>query len=444
MRSADGSGRWLELPSAEASCAVHALEKILARAAAKKRVRAGEIVTCRIDVAGINDSDPQPVRSFYAMGGKRVAAAQRILVFLDHYAPATTLSQAEDQHMLRNFCHEQGIVQLMDIDRGICHQVLADQGLSRPGEIVVMTDAHASIHGALGAFGSGVTGGDMAAVLLTGELRFQVPEVVRITLGGELPTGVFAEDIIFQLSGELGAEVLAGRAAEFAGPLINRLPVSQRMTLCNMVIEMGARTGYVQPDELTFDYLREKGVDHFDLMSSDADYRYAAEFSFDVSCFRPQLAVAHSERRALPLDQLSGRGINQAYLGTCSGGRVDDLAVAADILAGCKIHPRVRLLVVPASKDVLLEAMALGHLQTLIQAGATLITPGCAACGGSRQGQLAAGETCIASANRSFFGQLGTPQADIFLASPAVVAAAARAGEIIDPALFLNDRGEPI
>ncbi|WP_029918033.1 aconitase/3-isopropylmalate dehydratase large subunit family protein [Pelobacter seleniigenes] len=417
---------------------MHALEKILARAAAKNRVRAGEKVTCRIDVAGISDHDPQTVRSFYAMGGKRVAAAGNILLFFDHYTPAATLSQAEDQRLLRNFCHDQEIAQLMDIDRGISHQVLADQGLSRPGELVIMTDAHASTHGALGAFGCGVPAGEMATVLLTGELDVQVPEVLRVNLAGELPGGVFAEDIIRQLRTQLGAEVAVGRAVEFAGPLLNRLPVSQRMTLCNMVIEMGALTGYVQPDELTFDYLREKGVEQFRPMCSDADYGYAAEFSFDVSGFRPQLAVVHSECQALPLEQLVGRRIDQAYLGTCSGGRVEDMAVAADILSGCKIHPRVRLLVVPASKDVLLETMALGHLQTLIQAGATLITPGCAACGGSRQGLLAAGETCIASANHSFFGQLGTPRTEIFLASPAAVAAAARAGEIIDPAVFLN------
>ncbi|MDW7643814.1 MAG: 3-isopropylmalate dehydratase large subunit [Desulfuromonadales bacterium] len=416
---------------------MHAIEKILARAAGKEAVVTGEIVNCRVDLAGINDLYLQTVRSFEEMGGKKVRAPEKVVVFFDHYAPASTIVQAENHRNFRKFCEEQQIDKLMDINQGVCHQVIADHGLNRPGEIVVVTDSHTTTHGAFGAFGTGVGATDMAIILLTGELWFRVPEIMRIHLEGTLSPGVFAKDVILHVIGQLGADYGVYQAVEFTGPLLASLSVSERMALCNMTTEMGAKTCYIQPDEITKDFFLEKGITHLEIVESDPGYRYAAEHHFDVTGLTPQVAAPHSVDNVFALHQYLGKKVDQAYLGTCTGGRVADIEVAARILAGRKVHPRTRFLVVPASRDVLLEAMALGYVQTLVQAGATFVTPGCAACLGTHQGMLTAGETCITSANRNFPGRMGHTEAEIYLASPAAVAAAAAAGEIVDPALYL-------
>jgi 3-isopropylmalate dehydratase large subunit len=417
---------------------MHAIEKMLARAAGRDAVAAGEIVNCRVDLAGINDLYLQTIRSFFEMGGKRVHDPRRIVVFFDHYAPASTLLQAENHRHFRQFCREQGIEGLMEINQGVCHQVLADRGLSRPGEIVVVTDSHTTTHGAFGAFGTGVGATDLAVILLTGRLWFRVPEILRVHLEGTLPPGVFAKDIILHVIGRLGADHAVYQAVEFAGPVVGALSVSERMALCNMTTEMGAKTSYIAPDEITLDFLQERGVDPGRPPATDPGYRYAAEHTFDISALRPQIAAPHSVDNVFELGTVAGRKIDQAYLGTCTGGRVADIAVAARILEGKTVHPQTRFLVVPASRDVFLEAMALGYVQTLVQAGATFVTPGCAACLGTHQGMLAAGETCITAANRNFPGRMGHTEAEIFLASPAAVAAAAAAGEIVDPTPYLN------
>lgn len=417
---------------------MHAIEKILARAAGKKNVTAGQIVNCRIDLAGINDLYLQTVRSFEEMGGIKVAAPERVVVFFDHYAPASTITQAENHKNFRQFCHTQGIGQLMDVNCGVCHQVLADNGLTRPGSIMVITDSHTTTHGAFGAFGTGVGATDMGVILCTGSLWFRVPEILKINLEGDLKAGVFAKDIILDVIGKLGADHAVYQAVEFAGSLIEKLSMSERMVLCNMTTEMGAKTSYIQPDDLTFKYLKEKGVDLFETVTTDSDFKYKLEHNFNVSSLSPQLAVPHSVDNVFPIEQYAGKKIHQAYIGTCTGGRVEDLAAAARIFSGRKVHPEVRLLLVPASKDVLLESMTHGYIQTLVQAGATLVSPGCAACLGTHQGMLTAGEVCITSANRNFPGRMGDTGAEIFLASPASVAAAAFSGEITNPMEFFD------
>lgn len=417
---------------------MHAIEKILAKAAGEKSVTAGQVVNCRIDLAGINDLYLQTVHSFKEMGGVEVYAPDSVVVFFDHYAPASTIIQAENHKHFRVFCKKQGIEQLCDVNSGVCHQVLADNGLSRPGSIMVITDSHTTIHGALGAFGTGVGATDMGVILCTGSLWFRVPEILRINLEGDLPAGVFAKDVILHVIGKLGADHAVYQAVEFAGPLIKKLSVSERMVLCNMTTEMGAKTSYIQPDDVTFEYLNEKGVDHFDTVTTDPEFKYKREHTFNVSSLSPQVAAPHSVDNVFPLEKYAGKKIHQAYLGTCTGGRVEDIAAVAMIFAGRKVHPDVRFLVVPASKDVLLESMAHGYIQTLVQAGATLVNPGCAACLGTHQGMLTEGEVCITSANRNFPGRMGDTGAEIFLASPASVAAAAVAGEITDPTHFFD------
>ena len=227
---------------------MHAIEKMLAKAAGRPKVTTGEIVNCNVDLAGINDLYLQTLRSFFEMGGKKVVDPKKIVVFLDHYAPASTITQADNQKQFREFCWDQGIDLLMDVDQGVCHQVLADNGLVYPGMVLVITDSHTTTHGAFGAFGTGVGATDLAIIMMTGQLWFRVPEVIRIQLDGKLPHGVFAKDVILKVIGTLGADYGVYRAVEFTGPVLKQLSVSERMTLCNMTTEMGAKAAYIQPD----------------------------------------------------------------------------------------------------------------------------------------------------------------------------------------------------
>lgn len=417
---------------------MHAIEKILAKAAGKASVVTGEIVNCKVDMAGINDLYLQTLRSFFEMGGKKVYDPDKVIVFLDHYAPASTITQADNQKQFREFCWDQGISLLMDVDQGVCHQILADKGLSYPGEVVVVTDSHTTTHGAFGAFGTGVGATDLAIILATGQLWFRVPEIIRINLEGKLSQGVYAKDVILHVIGKLGADYGVYKAVEFTGPVLKELSMSERMALCNMTTEMGAKTSYIQPDEITLAFLKEKVKHPYEIFASDPGYTYAGEHSFDVSGLKPQAAAPHSVDNVSDITEFIGTPINQAFLGTCTGGRVEDLATAAKILHGKKINPRTRLLVVPASKGVFLEAMAKGYIQTLVEAGATFVTPGCAACLGTHQGMLAAGETCITSSSRNFPGRMGHNKAEIYVASPASVAAAALEGKIVDPSHYIE------
>ena len=417
---------------------MHAIEKILARAATRDSVSTGQIVNCRIDLAEVNDLYPQAIFSFYEMGGKKVHSPDRIAFILDHYAPASSIQQAENQKLMREFCREQKIGLLFDVNSGVCHQVLVDHGLVYPGMILIATDSHTTTHGAFGAFGTGVGATDLAVIMATGHLWLRVPEIIRINLSGRLPRGVYAKDVILHIIGELGADYAIYKAVEFAGPALVNWSVSERMALCNMTTEMGAKAAYIQPDQVTYDFLNGKVDRKFESLESDADFQYAEELFFDVARIGPRLAVPQSVDNVRPLAELVGTPVHQAYLGSCTGGRAEDIAVAARILDGQKIHPTTRFIVVPASRNVFLEALQRGDVQRLVAAGATFVTPGCAACLGTHEGILAKDEVCIASTNRNFPGRMGHPQSAVYLGSPASVAAAALTGRITDPCKVLE------
>ena len=417
---------------------MHALEKILAKGAGKAAVATGEIVNCQVDLAEVNDIYLQTIRSFYEMGGRKVHSPEKITFILDHYAPASTQQQAENQKQMREFCREQGIHLLFDIDQGVCHQVMVDHGLVTPGMVLVATDSHTTTHGAFGAFATGVGATDLAVIMITGKLWFRIPEIVRFHLEGNLPKGVYAKDVILKIIGTLGADYAVYKAIEFTGPLLKRLGISERMALCNMTTEMGAKASYIQPDEVTREFLSQRGKRDYEIYTTDTHYPYAANHTFDFSHLEPQLAAPHSVDNVHPLRELIGKPIQQAFLGTCTGGRLEDLAVAAQIIKGRKVHAGTRFLVVPASKEVLLEAIAGKYMQILVEAGATFVTPGCAACLGTHQGILAAGEICISSSSRNFPGRMGHPQAEIYIGSPASVTAAAIEGKIADPIKYLD------
>ena len=416
---------------------MHALEKIFARGFGVDKVQTGQIANCDVDIAGINDLYLQTVHSFYEMDGVQVVHPDKVLVFLDHYAPASTIKQAENHKAFRAFCKEQGIDGLMDIHEGVCHQILVDKGMSAPGKIIVITDSHTTTHGAFGAFGTGVGATDLAIILRTGKLWFRVPEILKINLEGTPPKGVYAKDVILHIIGDLGADYAVYRAVEFAGSYIDGLCISERMCICNMSTEMGAKAAYIQPDAVTFDYLKRVGNNDYTVYTTDDDFVYWAEHSYDVSKIKPQVAVPFSVDNVEDITQHIGTPVQQAFLGTCTGGRLEDIAVAAKILAGKKIHPDTRMLVIPASKEVLLQAIKHGYMETLVNANATFVTPGCAACLGTHEGLIADGETCITSSNRNFPGRMGHTGGRLYLASPAAVAASALEGKIADPAKYL-------
>ena len=417
---------------------MHAIEKLLAEKCGRTEVRTGEIVNCDVDIAGINDLYYQTVKSFYEMGGEKVFDPDKIILFFDHYAPCATINQAQNHKMFRQFCAEQGIKNLMDIDTGVCHQILADKGFVHPGEIVIVTDSHTTTHGAFGAFGTGVGATDLATIMITGQLWFMVPEIMKINLVGELKEGVYAKDIILHIIGKLGADYGVYKAVEFAGPVLEKLSVSERMCMCNMSTEMGCKTSYIQPDAVTMEYLKEKVTRPYKIYETDPDFVYSEELTFDVSEIQPQVAAPSSVDNVFDLADYAGTKIDEAYLGSCTGGRLQDIAVAAKILAGKHIPSDTRMIVVPASKEVMLDAMAAGYIQILMNAGATIATPGCAACLGVHQGMLTDGETCISSTNRNFPGRMGHVGGKIFLASPATVAASALEGKIADPRKYLG------
>lgn len=416
---------------------MHALEKILADHADLEQVKAGEIINCKIDVAGINDLYLQTVYSFKEIKGEKVANPDGTVIFFDHYAPASTIKQAENQKQFRQFCKEQNIENLMDINQGVCHQVLADKGFSAPGKVIVVTDSHTTTHGAFGAFSTGVGATDMATILKTGELWFRVPEIMQITINGKLNKGVYAKDLILHIIGECKADFAVYQGVEFRGTTIDEMSMSERMTLCNMTTEMGAKATYIQPDRITYDFLESSGAKGYSVYTTDEDYRYVRKKTYDAESIQMNVAVPFSVDAVELLVENIGIPVNQAFLGSCTGGKLEDLEVAAGILSGKTIHPDTRLLVVPASRQVLADAIEKGYITQLIDAGATLVTPGCAACLGTHQGMIASGDVCISSTNRNFPGRMGHRQGRIYLASPAVVAASALEGYIADPRNYL-------
>ena len=268
---------------------MHALEKILARSSGQDSVTAGQIVNCRVDLAEVNDLYPQTIFSFKEMGGTKVDSPERITFILDHYAPASSIQQAENQKLMREFCREQGIELLFDVDSGVCHQVMVDNGLVYPGMLLIATDSHTTTHGAFGAFGTGVGATDLAVIMATGHLWLRVPEIIRINLSGKLTTGTYAKDVILHIIGMLGADYALYKGVEFFGAALTNWSVSERMALCNMTTEMGAKAAYIQPDQVTLDFLSGKVKKSFDIVATDEDFEYAEELFFDVTPIPPSL-----------------------------------------------------------------------------------------------------------------------------------------------------------
>ncbi|UMZ73435.1 3-isopropylmalate dehydratase large subunit [Natranaerofaba carboxydovora] len=412
---------------------MHAIEKILAKHAGKETVSTGEIINCEVDVAEVNDLYLQTIRSFYEIGGKKVKHPDRIAFVMDHYAPAPTIQSADNQKAMREFVWDQDIKHLFEINEGVCHQVLIEAGLIQPGKIIVETDSHTTIMGAFGAVGTGVGATDMASIMLTGELWFRVPEIIKINIDGNLKDGVMAKDIILNILGELKQNIAVYKGVEFSGEAVKSLTLAERMVLCNMAVEMGAKTSYIEPDEKVFDYVKSKTEEPFTVFETDSGYEYNEEYNFSVDELTPQAAFPGSIDDVHPINNCEGEKVDQVLIGTCTGGRVEDFEIAAKIIGDKKIDPKCRLVAVPASKGVLLEITRKGILEKLTEAGAAIVTPGCGPCLGAHEGVLAPGEVCTSTSSRNFPGRMGSRDARIYSVSPATAATTALNGKITDP-----------
>ncbi|MCS7088668.1 MAG: 3-isopropylmalate dehydratase large subunit [Thermoflexales bacterium] len=421
-------------------------EKALARASGRSSVRAGEIVDAQPDVILSHDNTAAIWRLFKQIGVERVKHPERLCITLDHAVPAPTTQHAQNHAEVRRFVEEQGVVNFFEVGRGICHQVLSEEACVLPGQLILGADSHTTHFGWLGAFGAGVGRSEVAALWATGELWLRVPESIRITLKGALPFGVTSKDFCLKLIGDLGQDGGLYASVEFDGDGISRLSLESRMVIPNMMAEFGAKTAYLPPDDAVFEYLAARlprrrvpapvhGVEGLRAMAiyPDPDAQYIAHYTYDASTLEPMVACPHRVDNVVPIHEVRGVRVQQAFIGTCTNGRLEDIAAACEVLRGRKVARGTRLLVIPASSEVLREAVARGYVDILLEAGAVIGVPGCGPCMGNHMGVPAVGEVTISSANRNFRGRMGTRESEIYLASPAVVAASAVTGYITDP-----------
>ncbi|MEZ6184653.1 MAG: 3-isopropylmalate dehydratase large subunit [Planctomycetota bacterium] len=422
-------------------------EKVLGHLAGRP-VRPGEIVTVEPHVVMSHDNTSFIVDAFRETGYPRVWDPERLVVIFDHCVPATDPRHAQNHRDAADFAREQGLPHFFGTTAGVCHQVMCERGFALPGTLVLGADSHSTLYGALGAFGVPINRTEMAGVWATGEIWLKVPESLRIQLSGRLRPGVSAKDLVLRLLRELRADGAAYQTLEFHGPAVAGLSISERMTLCNMAVELGAKAGIVPADARTLDYLRaRRGTPEARAFPADweqglaravpdPDARYAQTHRVDLDALEPQVACPHTVDNVTDLSAVAGTAVHQGYLGSCTNGRLEDLALAADVVRGRTLQ--VPLYVYPASVEVLEQAEAQGVLSTLRAAGAEVMTASCGPCFGTVGATLGAGQVCISSSNRNFQGRMGHAQSEVYLSSPAVVAASCLAGEIADARPYLE------
>jgi 3-isopropylmalate/(R)-2-methylmalate dehydratase large subunit len=414
-------------------------EKILAHAAGVAEASAGDILWVNIDKAMMDDILGPRVEIAEKMREikDRVWNKGKVVIISDHYTPPASIKQAEIVKFTRDWAESHEIENYYEFV-GPCHQVMAEYGHVLPGSIVLGTDSHTCMGGALGAFASGVGSTEMLGILITGKTWLRVPETIQVKWQGKLPDGVMAKDMSLKTIGEIGHAGATYKAVEYVGDAIQALALDERMAITNMAVEMGAKVGLMVPDDKVIDYLNQRKVaGDYTLYKSDDDANFCAAYDFSANKLTPVVACPHEVDNVTEIANVKGITIHQAYVGSCTGGRYNDLAVAARILKGRKVKKGVRLLVSPASQEIWQRASADGLLTMLAAAGATILAPTCGVCVGLHSGLLADGEACISSTNRNFIGRMGSKNANIYLGSPMVAAASAITGSITDPREFL-------
>lgn len=411
-------------------------EKILAKASGKKSVSPGDIVDANVNTLMIHDlTGPLAVEAFKKIGIQKVWNNKKVVVILDHQVPAESVKAAELHKTMRQFAKDQKLP-FYDVGRGgICHQVMPDKGHVVPGTVILGADSHTCTYGAFGAFATGIGSTEAASVMATGKIWLKVPEAIKVNIKGKFKKNVTPKDLVLAITGKLGVDGAIYKSLEFTGPTIKAMTVAGRMSICNMAVEMGAKNGIVEPDETTRKYLEDKvkKMPNLDSLKSDADAKYVQTVEFDVSSLEPQVACPSSVDNVKPVSKIGKVKIDQAFIGSCTNGRLEDLQLAAKIMKGKKVADGVRALIIPASQEIYQQADKEGLLQIFTAAGAIVCGSACGPCLGGHIGLLAAGETCVSTSNRNFIGRMGSTQANVYLASPATVAASALTGVITDP-----------
>jgi len=410
-------------------------EKIFAAHAGLDSVKAGDLITAKVDITLANDiTAPVAIKEFNKIGVDNVFDTTRTVFVPDHFVPNKDIKSAEQVNMIRKFCKEKGIVNFFEVGRmGIEHALLPDSGLVTAGDLIIGADSHTCTYGALGAFSTGVGSTDLACAMASGETWFKVPSAIKVEFNGKLNKWVSAKDLILHLIGDIGVDGALYKTLEITGSAISSLPMDGRFTICNMAIEAGAKNGIIPPDEITKEYLDGRSKRPYKFYTSDEGAEYERIIKYDVADIEPTVAFPHLPENTRPISKVGDVKINQVVIGSCTNGRLSDLKIAADILKGKRVHPDVRLIVFPGTQDIYLKAIELGYVQTIVEAQGAVSTPTCGPCLGGHAGILAKGERAISTTNRNFVGRMGHPESEVYLASPAVAAASAILGRIASP-----------
>lgn len=408
-------------------------EKILARASGKARVEPGEIVEAAIDYVMVNDVTGMPAFEVFEKFGT-TPIRDKVVLIPDHYVPNKDVASASQAKAMRDFAGKYRIKNYFEVgSSGICHQLMIEQGFAAPGRLIIGADSHTCSYGALGAFSTGVGSTEAASAMALGRLWFRVPETQKFTVEGKLGRYVMGKDVILRIIGDIGVDGALYKAMEFYGSAVEAMALADRITMANMAIEAGGKAGIFTPDEKVFRYLKGRVRGSYEPVYADKDADYEETFEYDARDIVPTVAKPFLPENVAPAAELGSVAIDQAYLGSCTNGRIEDLRVAAKIIKGRKVHENVRMIVVPASKEVFEQAMKEGVVKVFIDANAYVSGPTCGACLGGYMGVLAKGEHCISSTNRNFVGRMGHKESEVYLANPAVVAASALKGRITDP-----------
>lgn len=410
-------------------------EKILAAHTGRDRVSAGEFINVRVDMVLANDiTAPLAIKEFGKLGVNRVFDPSRVVMVPDHFCPNKDIPSAEQAKLIREFAREHGITYFEVGRMGIEHVILPEQGLVLPGEVVVGADSHTCTYGALGAFATGMGSTDIAVAMATGEIWMKVPPAIKFVYHGKLRRWVGGKDLILFTIGQIGVDGARYASMEFAGEVVDRLGMDGRFTMANMAIEAGAKTGLFAVDEKTIEYVKPRARRPYRIRRADGNAQYSRIYEWDVSNLEPQVALPHLPSNVRPVSQVKDVQVDQVVIGSCTNGRLNDLRVAASLLKGRRVDPRVRCIVIPGSQEIYMQAMKEGLLRIFVQAGAAVSTPTCGPCLGGHMGILASGERCCSTTNRNFVGRMGSPKSEVFLAGPAVAAATAVVGRIVSPA----------
>ena len=410
------------------------VEKILAAHTDKKRVSPGDFINVRVDLILANDiTAPIAIREFHRIGVDKVFDPKKVVMVPDHFVPNKDIASAEQTKLMREFAHEQGVIYFEVGEMGIEHVLLPEQGLVLPGDVVIGADSHTCTYGALGAFATGMGSTDIASAMATGEIWMKVPPTIKLIYYGSLGKWVGGKDLILFTIGDIGVDGALYSAMEFTGEAIDTLSMDGRFTMANMAIEAGAKAGIFRVDNKTQLYIKPRAKRPYLVYEPDDDAEYLKVIEYDTSNLEPQVALPHSPANAKPISQVADVKIDQAVIGSCTNGRLEDLRLAARILKGRKVHPGVRCIIIPGSQQVYLDALTEGLIEIFIRASAVVSTPTCGPCLGGHMGVLADGERCISTTNRNFVGRMGSPKSEVYLANPAVAAASAVMGRITSP-----------